>query len=136
MAAQFAQRIAAGSLTWKEYGGTHPIEAGNRLAADLIEDLGEGRGVGGLVRLEGLSLRAAIPASPDLGPSLIDHVTGSSAYVGTDSLEGGERQVADEGPEVVVGDEAVQAGRLQPGDLVLLCGFGAGLAWGTTLLRW
>jgi 3-oxoacyl-[acyl-carrier-protein] synthase-3 len=33
-------------------------------------------------------------------------------------------------------DEAVQAGRLRPGDLVLLCGFGAGLAWGTTLLRW
>lgn len=33
-------------------------------------------------------------------------------------------------------DEAVQAGRLQSGDLVLLCGFGAGLAWGTALLRW
>ncbi len=33
-------------------------------------------------------------------------------------------------------DEAVQAGRLHSGDLVLLCGFGAGLAWGTTLLRW
>lgn len=33
-------------------------------------------------------------------------------------------------------DEAVRAGRLNRGDLVLLCGFGAGLAWGTALLRW
>lgn len=33
-------------------------------------------------------------------------------------------------------DEAVREGRLRRGDLVLLCGFGAGLAWGTSLLRW
>ncbi len=33
-------------------------------------------------------------------------------------------------------DEAVRAGKIQRGDLVLLCGFGAGLAWGTALLRW
>jgi 3-oxoacyl-[acyl-carrier-protein] synthase-3 len=33
-------------------------------------------------------------------------------------------------------DEAIQAGKLQAGDLVLLCGFGAGLAWGTALMRW
>ncbi len=33
-------------------------------------------------------------------------------------------------------DQAVKAGRLQRGNLVLLCGFGAGLSWGTTLLRW
>ncbi len=33
-------------------------------------------------------------------------------------------------------DEAAQAGRLQSGDLVLMSGFGAGLAWGTLLLRW
>lgn len=33
-------------------------------------------------------------------------------------------------------DEAAQAGKIQRDDLVLLCGFGAGLAWGTALLRW
>ncbi|EMI29336.1 beta-ketoacyl-ACP synthase III [Rhodopirellula europaea] len=33
-------------------------------------------------------------------------------------------------------DEAARAGRLREGDLLLLCGFGAGLAWGTALLRW
>ena len=33
-------------------------------------------------------------------------------------------------------DEAVKAGRITKGDLVLLCGFGAGLAWGTALVRW
>ncbi|MBV9124817.1 MAG: ketoacyl-ACP synthase III [Planctomycetes bacterium] len=33
-------------------------------------------------------------------------------------------------------DEAVGRGKLQPGNLVLLSGFGFGLAWGTALLRW
>jgi 3-oxoacyl-[acyl-carrier-protein] synthase-3 len=33
-------------------------------------------------------------------------------------------------------DEAVVAGRVRPGDRIVLCGFGAGLAWGTALLRW
>jgi 3-oxoacyl-[acyl-carrier-protein] synthase-3 len=33
-------------------------------------------------------------------------------------------------------DEALAAGRLRRGDYVLLSGFGAGLAWGTAVLRW
>jgi 3-oxoacyl-[acyl-carrier-protein] synthase-3 len=33
-------------------------------------------------------------------------------------------------------DEAVADGRLHPGQYVLLSGFGAGLAWGTALIRW
>ena len=33
-------------------------------------------------------------------------------------------------------DEAISAGKIKRNDLVLLCGFGAGLAWGTALLRW
>lgn len=33
-------------------------------------------------------------------------------------------------------DEAARSGRIESGDLVLLCGFGAGLAWGTALMRW
>lgn len=33
-------------------------------------------------------------------------------------------------------DEAVSLGRIQRGDLVLLCGYGAGLAWGTAVMRW
>ncbi len=33
-------------------------------------------------------------------------------------------------------DEAVRSGRIQPGNHVLLCGFGSGLAWGTALMRW
>ncbi len=33
-------------------------------------------------------------------------------------------------------DEAVQAGKINRGDLVLTCGFGAGLTWGTALIRW
>jgi len=33
-------------------------------------------------------------------------------------------------------DEAIQEGRVNEGDLVVLSGFGAGLAWGTAVLRW
>ena len=33
-------------------------------------------------------------------------------------------------------DEAVRAGKIKQSDYVLLCGFGAGLSWGTALLRW
>jgi 3-oxoacyl-[acyl-carrier-protein] synthase-3 len=33
-------------------------------------------------------------------------------------------------------DEAVADGRIQPGNLLVLSGFGAGLAWGTALVRW
>jgi len=33
-------------------------------------------------------------------------------------------------------DDANQRGLIQRGDIVLLCGFGAGLSWGTALLRW
>jgi 3-oxoacyl-[acyl-carrier-protein] synthase-3 len=32
--------------------------------------------------------------------------------------------------------EAAEAGRLQPGNHVLLSGFGAGMSWSTALLRW
>jgi 3-oxoacyl-[acyl-carrier-protein] synthase III len=33
-------------------------------------------------------------------------------------------------------DEAIQEGRLEPGQLVVMSGFGAGLAWGTAVMRW
>jgi 3-oxoacyl-[acyl-carrier-protein] synthase-3 len=33
-------------------------------------------------------------------------------------------------------DEALAEGRIHPGNLVVLSGFGAGLAWGTALMRW
>jgi 3-oxoacyl-[acyl-carrier-protein] synthase III len=33
-------------------------------------------------------------------------------------------------------DDANHRGLLKRGDLVLLCGFGAGLSWGTSLMRW
>ena len=33
-------------------------------------------------------------------------------------------------------DEANQQGRIKKGDLVLLCGFGGGLTWGSSLIRW
>ncbi len=39
LAREVAERISAGTLTWKQYGGTHPKEPGNRIAADLIADL-------------------------------------------------------------------------------------------------
>ncbi len=36
----------------------------------------------------------------------------------------------------IILDEAFQAGRINRGDTILMCGFGAGLTWGTALFRW
>ena len=36
----------------------------------------------------------------------------------------------------IVLDEAAQAGKIERGDTLLMCGFGAGLTWGTGLFRW
>jgi 3-oxoacyl-[acyl-carrier-protein] synthase-3 len=33
-------------------------------------------------------------------------------------------------------DEARAEGRVEPGHLAVLSGFGAGLSWGTTVIRW
>jgi 3-oxoacyl-[acyl-carrier-protein] synthase-3 len=33
-------------------------------------------------------------------------------------------------------DEAIAEGRLRAGNLVVLSGFGAGLTWGTAVMRW
>jgi 3-oxoacyl-[acyl-carrier-protein] synthase-3 len=33
-------------------------------------------------------------------------------------------------------DHAYRQGRIRSGDLILFSGFGAGLAWGTVLMRW
>ncbi len=32
--------------------------------------------------------------------------------------------------------EALETGRIQPGDVLVLTGFGAGLTWGAVVLRW
>ncbi|QDS87186.1 hypothetical protein EC9_13640 [Rosistilla ulvae] len=39
LARQVASSISAGDLSWEVYGGTHPKPAGNRIAADLIDQL-------------------------------------------------------------------------------------------------
>lgn len=33
-------------------------------------------------------------------------------------------------------DEAVRAGRVKAGDVIAMSGFGAGLTWGSTIVRW
>ena len=39
LAKEVAERITAGTLTWKQFGGTHPAPLGNRICADLIDQL-------------------------------------------------------------------------------------------------
>lgn len=39
LAREAADRITAGTLTWAEYGGTHPKPPGNRIGADMIKQL-------------------------------------------------------------------------------------------------
>ena len=39
LAQEVAERIKAGTLTWKQFGGTHPAPYGNAICADMIEKL-------------------------------------------------------------------------------------------------
>jgi hypothetical protein len=39
LAREVAQRIAAGTMTWEKFGGTHPGPAGNELCASMIDEL-------------------------------------------------------------------------------------------------
>jgi lysophospholipase L1-like esterase len=39
LARELADRIKAGTMTWKEYGGVHPARPGNELCARLIDDM-------------------------------------------------------------------------------------------------
>lgn len=39
LAREIAQRVTAKTLTWKEYGGVHPAPLGNRICADMIDQL-------------------------------------------------------------------------------------------------
>lgn len=39
LAQELADRIAAGTFTWKQYGGTHPAQAGNALCASQVDKL-------------------------------------------------------------------------------------------------
>ncbi|EMI15837.1 O-antigen-like protein [Rhodopirellula maiorica SM1] len=39
LASEVADRITAGTLTWKQYGGVHPAPAGNAIAASMIDAL-------------------------------------------------------------------------------------------------
>ena len=42
LAREVAERIAEGTLTWKQYGGTHPAPHGNAICTKMIERLMEG----------------------------------------------------------------------------------------------
>jgi lysophospholipase L1-like esterase len=39
LAREVFDRIQAGTLTWKDYGGVHPAPRGNRIAAEMIDEL-------------------------------------------------------------------------------------------------
>ena len=43
---------------------------------------------------------------------------------------------ANERRQVLALCDAIEAGRLRPGDNVAMCGFGAGLTWGTAIFQW
>ncbi|MDP6357899.1 MAG: SGNH/GDSL hydrolase family protein, partial [Planctomycetota bacterium] len=41
LAQEVADQIKAGTMTWRKFGGTHPKPTGNRLCADLIQEMFE-----------------------------------------------------------------------------------------------
>lgn len=65
LAREVSERIESNELTWAIYGGTHPKPAGNRIAADMIDQLlGEA--------WEGAEQREQVNADPHKLPSVLD----------------------------------------------------------------
>jgi lysophospholipase L1-like esterase len=69
LAREVAERIQRGELTWKQFGGTHPAPYGNRIAADLIEQL-----------LTSQWNRGGDPQPHRLPKELLDHFSYVSAH--------------------------------------------------------
>ncbi len=57
LAKEVADQIAAGRLTWKDFGGTHPAPRGNAICAGMIDEL----------------MERSWPAPPPPGAAKIDH---------------------------------------------------------------
>ena len=70
--------------------------------------------------------RAGAPEEP---LASLDGLLNSTFARPSSSLAGTERPA----PAL---DQAVREGKLKPGDLIAISGFGAGLSWGATVVRW
>jgi 3-oxoacyl-[acyl-carrier-protein] synthase-3 len=81
------------------------------------------------------SRRAPIPHQANIGiiNAAIDvlHILRSKVY---NNLDRYGNTLAGSVPLAL--DEARAEGRVEPGQLAVLSGFGAGLSWGTTVIRW
>lgn len=92
---------------------------------DVLNELGMGPDDLSLIILHQANQRIIDSAVSDLG------VHRESVFVNVD------RYGNTSGASIPLAlDEAVRAGKIQRGQHALLCGFGAGLAWGTAVLRW
>jgi len=63
LAREVASQITAGSLTWKTFGGVHPAPVGNRICANMIDDL-FGRAWAAPLSAQASLSPAKLPASP------------------------------------------------------------------------
>jgi lysophospholipase L1-like esterase len=64
VALELAERIAAGTISWEQYGGVHPGRPGNRLAADLVEQVFDANGFSmGAERPDGVKDKAGTATS-------------------------------------------------------------------------
>jgi 3-oxoacyl-[acyl-carrier-protein] synthase-3 len=94
-------------------------------AKQVLEHAGVSAGDLGLIILHQANQRIIDSAVSDL------HVPPEKVFVNLD------RYGNTSGASIPLAlDEAVRADKIRSGDLVLLCGFGSGLAWGTALLQW
>ncbi|MEO1617921.1 MAG: hypothetical protein AAFV88_18855, partial [Planctomycetota bacterium] len=71
VAVELASQIASQTMDWKTYGGVHPAEPGNRLAASLVEDVFEQQDYRASNQQWNRSKRAAVLPEP-LRPNCFD----------------------------------------------------------------
>lgn len=70
VAVELAKRIASGETSWKIYGGVHPKPAGNRIAADLVEQVFEANQFSGDAQsTDALATQSRLPLPAPIDPT-------------------------------------------------------------------
>lgn len=76
---ELASRIADGSMTWKDWGGTHPGPAGNRHAALMVEHV-----------LQAAMSEQSPAADPELPQPLLESSFDGGAFLAADEVQLGD----------------------------------------------
>ena len=123
-----AETLAAGDHYFK-MKGNELFKVAVRSMAEISRDVLERAGV----KAEEISLFIPHQANQRITEAVADRLNVDTSKVYSNIAVHGNTSSAS---IPIALDECVEAGRIKPGDLVLLASFGGGVTWGAVLMRW